>query len=311
MCFAFADYYLLYMKYTKEILEDAVKKSTSVMDVLRNINCPISGGGHCHISRKLKKYNIDTSHFYSSVAHLIKIAQRSAILRRRSATDILILSSIERRIPAHVLKRALNEIKIEYKCQKCKINSYDSMPITLEVDHINGNWQDNRLENLRYLCPNCHSQMSTCHRKNMKITDEQILEACKKYSYIRDVAKSLNTTHHIYDRVRKIAQRHDIKLISYLEYEKISRPKPPKPPKPPKNPTWRTDPKPHSRKVVRPPKEELEKLIETTPMEKLGKNFGVSGNAVKKWCKSYGIKTKPPGYWAKMNFDTNILDSIK
>jgi Zn finger protein HypA/HybF involved in hydrogenase expression len=299
------------MKYTKEILEDAVKKSTSVMDVLRNINCPISGGGHCHISRKLKKYNIDTSHFYSSVAHLIKIAQRSAILRRRSATDILILSSIERRIPAHVLKRALNEIKIEYKCQKCKINSYDSMPITLEVDHINGNWQDNRLENLRYLCPNCHSQMSTCHRKNMKITDEQILEACKKYSYIRDVAKSLNTTHHIYDRVRKIAQRHDIKLISYLEYEKISRPKPPKPPKPPKNPTWRTDPKPHSRKVVRPSKEELEKLIETTPMEKLGKNFGVSGNAVKKWCKSYGIKTKPPGYWAKMNFDTNILDSIK
>jgi Zn finger protein HypA/HybF involved in hydrogenase expression len=220
----------------------------------------------------------------------------------------LTLSSIERRIPAHVLKRALDEMKIEYKCQKCKINSYDSMPITLEVDHINGNWQDNRLENLRYLCPNCHSQMSTCHRKNMKITDEQILEACKKYSYIRDVAKSLNTTHHIYDRVRKIAQRHDIKLISYLEYEKISRPKPPKPPK---NPTWRTDPKPHSRKVVRPSKEELEKLIETTPMQKLGKNFGVSGNAVKKWCKSYGIKTKSPGYWAKMNFDTNILDSIK
>jgi Zn finger protein HypA/HybF involved in hydrogenase expression len=308
MCFAFADYYLLYMKYTKEILEDAVKKSSSVTDVLRNINCPMSGGGHSHISRKLKKYNIDTSHFYSSVAHLIKTAQRSAILRRRSATDILTLSSIERRIPARVLKRALDEMKIEYKCQKCKINSYDSMPITLEVDHINGNWQDNRLENLRYLCPNCHSQMSTCHRKNMKITDEQILEACKKYSYIRDVAKSLNTTHHIYDRVRKIAQRHDIKLISYLEYEKISRPKPPKPPK---NPTWRTDPKPYSRKVVRPSKEELEKLIETTPMEKLGKNFGVSGNAVKKWCKSYGIKTKPPGYWAKMNFATNILDSIK
>jgi hypothetical protein len=43
------------MKYTKEILEDAVKKSTSVMDVLRNINCPMSGGGHSHISRKLKK----------------------------------------------------------------------------------------------------------------------------------------------------------------------------------------------------------------------------------------------------------------
>ena len=296
------------MKYTKEVLEDAVKKSTSVTDVLRNINCPISGGGHSHISRKLKKYNIDTSHFYSSVAHLIKTAQRSAILRRRSATDILTLSSIERRIPARVLKRALDEMKIEYKCQKCKINSYDNMPITLEVDHINGNWQDNRLENLRYLCPNCHSQMSTCHRKNMKITDEQILEACKKHSYIRDVAKSLNTTHHIYDRVRKIAQRHDIKLISYLEYEKISRPKPPKPPK---NPNWRTDPKPHSRKVVRPSKEELEKFIETTPLETLGKNFGVSGNAVKKWCKSYGIKTKPPGYWAKMNFSTNILDSIK
>ena len=142
----------------------------------------------------------------------------------------------------------------------------------------------------------------------MKISDEQIFEACKKYSYIRDVAKALNATHSIYNRVRKIAKQHDIKLISYLEYEKMLRPKTPKLPK---NTTWRTDPKPYSRKVVRPSKEELEKLIETTPLETLGKNFGVSGNAVKKWCKSYGIKTKPPGYWSKMNFTTNILDSIK
>jgi DNA-directed RNA polymerase subunit RPC12/RpoP len=53
-----------------------------------------------------------------------------------------------------------------YKCAECNITEYNGLPITLELDHINGNSTDNTEENLRCLCPNCHSQTSTYRAKN-------------------------------------------------------------------------------------------------------------------------------------------------
>jgi Zn finger protein HypA/HybF involved in hydrogenase expression len=54
-----------------------------------------------------------------------------------------------------------------YKCYKCGIDSWNDEPINLQLEHINGNHFDNRLENLTLLCPNCHSQTKTfCRKKN-------------------------------------------------------------------------------------------------------------------------------------------------
>lgn len=53
-----------------------------------------------------------------------------------------------------------------YKCAECSITEHNSLPITLELDHINGNGTDNTEDNLRCLCPNCHSQTSTYRAKN-------------------------------------------------------------------------------------------------------------------------------------------------
>jgi len=58
---------------------------------------------------------------------------------------------------------------MEDKCVECGIgNEYNGKPITLELDHINGDNLDNKLENLRILCPNCHSQTPTYKSKNRK-----------------------------------------------------------------------------------------------------------------------------------------------
>ena len=79
---------------------------------------------------------------------------------------------------------------LEYKCSKCSIDNWQNETIVLDLDHINGNNRDNRLENLRYLCPNCHSQTDTYKGRNknigkQKITDEELLTAYRKCSNIR------------------------------------------------------------------------------------------------------------------------------
>lgn len=53
-----------------------------------------------------------------------------------------------------------------YVCEICKLTEWNDQPITLQVDHINGNWQNNEEDNLRLLCPNCHSQTPTFGAKN-------------------------------------------------------------------------------------------------------------------------------------------------
>jgi Zn finger protein HypA/HybF involved in hydrogenase expression len=87
------------------------------------------------------------------------------------------------------LRKAMSRLH-EYKCTCCGIKEWNGKSITLEIDHINGDNTDNRIENLRYLCPNCHSQTETYKGKNvntgfMKVTDDELLEAYTSEGNIR------------------------------------------------------------------------------------------------------------------------------
>ncbi|MET9884853.1 HNH endonuclease signature motif containing protein [Streptomyces sp. NPDC006430] len=146
-------------KWTKEILQEAVSASTNMCEVLRRLGLEVVGGHHSHISRKVKAFGIDTSHFAPPSR-----TEGMRDNRRRRADEILreTRSCHAPRTPNSMLRRALKDLDVEERCSDCGVEAvWMGEPLPLEVDHINGDWRDNRRENLRFLCPNCHSTTDT------------------------------------------------------------------------------------------------------------------------------------------------------
>lgn len=96
------------------------------------------------------------------------------------------------------IKRVLEQFNIfPYRCTKCGIHEWQDEKITLEIDHTNGNNRDNRIENLRYLCPNCHSQTPTFRGRNknsgvQKVPEQQLIDAYKSEGNIHLALKKCN-----------------------------------------------------------------------------------------------------------------------
>ncbi|QYX79752.1 HNH endonuclease [Streptomyces akebiae] len=140
-------------------LRRAVEGATSIADALRTLGMePYNSRLRAQFRCWVIEDGLNTSHFLGQ-AH-----QRGGpgTTPLRQAGDILVQHEGTRRTRTHLLRRALSEVGEPEECAECGIGpTWLSKPMTLEVDHINGDWSDDRRENLRLLCPTCHAITST------------------------------------------------------------------------------------------------------------------------------------------------------
>ncbi len=156
-------------KYTKEVLEPIVRESLSVSQVLRRLGLRQTGGNHRQIVGRIRLAGISTDHFRGEAwcrgetARTHPSVARAALRHTRSDEEVFVENSPV--FNGQRLIRRLVRLGWKYACVECGLAEWRGRPISLQLDHLNGVSNDNRLQNLRLLCPNCHSQTETYCRK--------------------------------------------------------------------------------------------------------------------------------------------------
>ena len=226
----------------KEKLEQAVKESNFYREVGEKLDIVIHAGVYKTLKNVLKYHKIDYTHI-----------QNNKIPKNKGNFD---LSKFENHLTENskISRSKLKNILIdkgllEYKCNDCGLgNVWNNKKISLHIDHKNGINNDNTLNNLRFLCPNCHSQTDTYCAKNFRKSIDKCVH-CGKYveaGYLRCAD------------CKHIPTEKDIQ--SKIEQRKVKD---------------------------RPDLAQLEKEVLELGKEGTGRKYGVTGNTIKKWIKQY------------------------
>ncbi|MFI8289722.1 HNH endonuclease [Streptomyces sp. NPDC085614] len=139
-------------------LARVVARSDSLTEVLRQLDLPDNGSRRRHLKQWVAEDGLSTTHFLGR-AHR---RGKPSTIPLRAAADVLVRHDGKRRTRSAVLRRALREAGVPERCAECGTDPmWHGKPMTLEIDHISGDWSDDRAENLRFLCPNCHAITGT------------------------------------------------------------------------------------------------------------------------------------------------------
>jgi 5-methylcytosine-specific restriction endonuclease McrA len=149
-----------------EVIKEILKTSHSLAQVLKALNLQPEGGNYRTLKRFIKENDLDVSHLTGKGWNT---GSRSKICN--PAKPLIDILKKNTRYPSHKLKqRLIKDGFKEHKCENCNLTHWLDNLIPIELDHIDGDHDNNELSNLRILCPNCHSLTPTYRGKNIKST---------------------------------------------------------------------------------------------------------------------------------------------
>jgi len=151
-------------RYSKDRIEEAVISSKTIKEALEKLELRAAGGNYKVFHKYVKLYGIDTSHFESKKERVKNMLAKN-MLRRIPTEEILVENSSYNR--TNLKERLYKEDYKERKCEDCgQGEEWRGKKMSLILDHINGVHNDNRIENLQILCPNCAATLDTHCGKN-------------------------------------------------------------------------------------------------------------------------------------------------
>jgi HNH endonuclease len=144
-------------------LATLVASSRSLAEILRRLGMEPSGTAYRMLKRRIDALSLDVSHFVGSGW---RRGASTAVVPTRPLREFLVDGRLVQ--TSHLRRRLLDEGVFRHACASCGRERWNDRPIALELDHINGDRRNNRLPNLRLLCPNCHAQTSTYRGRNIR-----------------------------------------------------------------------------------------------------------------------------------------------
>lgn len=201
-----------------EELREQVRKSETLSAVLRHFGFIAEGRNHGVLKRRLQEDEIDCSHIAFGSAHRKgkKVPVSKAISKEECLLRVFIANSPKCR---NVVKTYLKRYQlIPYLCECGNIGTWKNLPLSLQLDHINGISNDNRLENLRWICPNCHSQTANYAGRALKNPSSERARREKKRVF--DTPENRSMRHRKYTRPSKEEME---KLVWEFPISKITK----------------------------------------------------------------------------------------
>jgi hypothetical protein len=234
-------------RYTEAQAREAIAASLTFTEALRHLGMCWSGGNHLTLKKRAAEWSIPTDHFDPDAA-------RRRALRRDAIPleQVLVENSTYSR---GRLKERLYETGL--KAPRCEICGQDERwqgrRMALILDHVNGDARDNRIENLRIVCPNCAATLDThCGRRARLPLEARHCRRCGAAFLPKTVRQSYCS--------RDCGQRWDRKRVPKLGQRKVRE---------------------------RPPYEQLLAEITEDGWTAVGRKYGVSDNAIRKWMRTY------------------------
>lgn len=295
--------------YTPDELQRLLDESTGYADVLRKIGLNPKGGNPETLKKIICEYNLDETMLDKNRSELYTKCAKDVIKKTTYSLEDILDGKYPNYQSARLLQRLVQEGYKEKKCERCGITEWCNRPITFQLHHKDGDHANHKFLNLEVLCPNCHSQTDTYNGRNSYIgrkcisREDRLYNAKGEYKIICPVCgenfmrRSSQMCKHCRGKRNKkpdISKDELFKLIEINTYDTIAQ-------------MLEVDVETVScwyeyyinkeRKkeniVVAGDKslsrEILKQKIRTMSFTKIGKEYGVSDNAIRKWCDAYNL----------------------